>query len=75
VGELDEKVEELARQGLVEKVGDEYHVDLLKLGYNKLTGSGRVTKKLVVKAVAATESAVEKVKEAGGRVELSVKSE
>lgn len=76
VGELDEKVEELARQGLVEKVGDEYHVDLLKLGYNKLAGSGRVTKKLVVRAVAATESAVEKVKEAGGRVELlPVKSE
>lgn len=68
VGELDEKVEELVRQGLAVKVGDEYHVDLLKLGVNKLTGEGRVTKKLVVRTVAATKKAVAKIERASGKV-------
>lgn len=68
VGELDEKVEELVRQGVAVKVGDEYHVDLLKLGVNKLTGEGRVTRKLVVKTIAATKKAVAKIEQANGRV-------
>ena len=68
VGELDEKIEELVKLGKVQKVGDEYHVDLLELGFNKLTGEGRVTKKLVIRTVSATKRAVDKVERAGGRV-------
>lgn len=68
VGELDERIEELVKQGRAERVGEEYHVDLLAMGINKLTGEGRVTKKLVVKTITATRKAIEKIEQVGGRV-------
>lgn len=43
-------------------------VDLSKLGFTKLLGDGRATKKLHVTVASASEKAVEKVKAAGGTV-------
>lgn len=71
VGELDEKIEDLVKQGVAVKVGDEYHVDLLSIGVNKLIGEGRVTKRLVVRVLAASKKAVAKIKQAGGQVVTS----
>ena len=45
-------------------------IDLKKLGYNKLLGSGKVTKKLKITAPSASAMAVEKVSKAGGTVVL-----
>ena len=57
-----------------EKFGLE--VDLGKLGYDKLLGSGRVTRKLKIKVRSASKKVVEKVKKTGGEVILDeVKSE
>lgn len=70
VGKLDELVEELAAKGLASKEDERYVVDLLKLGYNKLLGSGKLTKPVVVYTPAASRDAVEKVAAAGGEVRI-----
>lgn len=66
VGELEERIDELLRAGLARQEGESIHVDITALGFNKLGGKGRVTKKLVVVALEATENAVRKLEEAGG---------
>ena len=66
VGELDERIDELLRTGLARQEGESICVDITALGFNKLGGRGRVTKKLVIVAFEATENAVRKLEEAGG---------
>lgn len=68
VGVLDEIVDRLVEAGLASKEGDSYRVDLSKLGINKLTGRGSVTKKLIVTVAKATSRAVEKIASFGGEV-------
>ena len=70
VSELDENVEHLVALGLAKKKGDVIYVDLEALGYNKLLGRGRVTRKINVRVRYATESAISKVESAGGKVEI-----
>jgi len=45
-------------------------VDLTVLGYTKLLGTGKVTKKLTVKVAAASKSAIAKIEAAGGKLLL-----
>lgn len=52
-----------------------YHVDLGKLGYNKLIGSGSLTKNVHVVVERATQGAIDAVKESGGDVEVTMKEE
>lgn len=66
IGELDERIDELLKTGLARQEGDVIRVDITALGFNKLGGKGRVTRKLVVAALEATENAVRKLEEAGG---------
>ncbi len=70
VGELDAIIDDLVRKGLAELKEGKYYVDLLKLGYNKLLGGGKVTKPIIVKTVWATRKAEEKIRAAGGAVEF-----
>ncbi len=57
VGDLDK---------LSVKIGNE--INLNKLGYQKLLGSGKVLNKLVVKVKLFTESAKKKIEAAGGKI-------
>jgi len=52
------------------KDADVFIVDLPKIGFNKLLGSGRVTKKMKIIVPFASKSAVEKVNAAGGEVSV-----
>jgi len=70
VGELESSLDELVSKGLVQVVDGKYVVDLTKLGFNKLLGRGRVTKPIVVRAVWVSRKAEEKIRAAGGSVEL-----
>ena len=70
IGELDEIIPELLNKGLAEKIEDKVFIDLTKLGYTKLLGSGRVTQALFIKTPYATRTAIEKIEKAGGRVEV-----
>jgi len=68
VGELDALAERLSRGGKLHVEGGKTVVDLASIGFEKLLGRGKVSKPLTIKAYKATESAVNKVKEAGGEV-------
>ena len=70
VGELDQLVDKWVSEGKAKFENGKYYVDLVALGYNKLLGEGKVSKPIVVKVVAATRLAQEKIKQAGGEVEL-----
>jgi len=73
VGQLSQLIEKLVLEGKARKVDDVYEVDLGELGYNKLLGGGTVKYKMRIKVEEATETAIEKIKQAGGEV-IVVKS-
>jgi len=54
------------------KSGDKWEINLSKY---KILGTGEVKNKLVIKALEASKSAVEKVKNAGGEIILPIKKE
>lgn len=64
VGALDG----LAAKFAVEQEKGKMFVDLENLGYTKLLATGKVTKPLVLKVPAFSDSAAEKVKRAGGEI-------
>jgi large subunit ribosomal protein L15 len=53
------------------KVGDKWEIDLSKY---KILGTGEVNKKLIIKALEASKSAIEKVKKMGGEILLGKKA-
>lgn len=66
VGELDEHSEELLEEGLAEKEEDKIVIDASELNFDKVLGSGQVTKPLKVIADNFSESAKKKLEESGG---------
>ncbi len=70
VGDLDEIAEKLKELGLAELEGDTFKVNLGSLGYHKLLGRGKISKKMVVKVNFATEMAKQKVEAVGGVIEI-----
>jgi len=68
VGKLEELVERLAAEKLLKKKGGKVFIDLDELGYDKLLGTGNVTKPILVKVASHSERATKKVQEAGGQI-------
>ena len=68
VGELDELVSFLFENeaDYITLDGDKYTVDLYSIGIDKVLGSGKVTKKMAVKAEMFSASARAKIEAAGG---------
>jgi len=66
VGELDELAEELLAKGIARQEKDRIEVDVSRLGVEKVLGSGKVTRALVVRAKKFSSKAVEKITQAGG---------
>lgn len=64
VGKLNEIAEKLS----VKKEENRFFIDLESLGYTKLLGTGKVTQPLAVKIATCSESASQKIKDAGGEV-------
>ena len=67
---IDNKITSLAAGGKAEVRNGVFHLDLSKLGYHKLIGTGIVNTKLMITVQHATEGAIEKIKKAGGSVVL-----
>ena len=68
---LNDKAEEFVEQGIATKEDDVIVIDVTELGYNKVLATGSLDIPLVVKSPAFSESAIEKIEEAGGEaVEL-----
>ncbi|MDY6774960.1 MAG: uL15m family ribosomal protein [Halobacteria archaeon] len=68
IGEIDQKVYELVDEGVIEETDDGYEVDADEIGVDKILGGGQVRNSLVVRADDFSDSAVEKIEEAGGEV-------
>ncbi len=71
--EIEDKLEEFVDQKIAAVDKDFYIVDLEKAGYNKLLGTGQITKKLKIIVPFASKSAAEKLKAAGGEIVAPVK--
>ena len=65
--DLDQMTEKLLKQKLVEQEGNKIKIDLEKIGYDKLLGSGQVTKALIVEAKYFSKNAIKKLEEADGK--------
>jgi len=64
LGVVDEMAEKLSER----KEKGKFFIDLESLGYTKLLGTGNVTKPLIVKVSSCSNSAAQKIKEAGGQI-------
>jgi large subunit ribosomal protein L15 len=73
VGKLDSLADKLEAENKLERKEKKIFLDLENLGYDKLLGTGEVTKPMVVKIASYSESAFRKLEEAGG--EILTKSE
>lgn len=74
--ELEKNAERLVSEKKIEKQGDIYTVDIEKLGYNKVLGYGKLTKKFKIYSPLFSKEAIEKIKAAGGEaVQKAVKKE
>ena len=65
---LYDHVVKLVEAGKLTKEGDSYVIELSKLGYNKLLGTGSISVKLIITAEHFSSRAEEKVKNAGGSI-------
>ncbi len=68
--DLSDLIEKLRLGNQLEYSGDKIKIDLIKLGYNKLTGTGKITIPVQVITKYATKKAIEKIKSVGGEVIL-----
>jgi len=65
---LEKNIEKLVKKKLVKKEGNTFLIDLNKLGFEKLLGSGKVTQKFKISVKSASKKAIEKIKKAGGEI-------
>jgi large subunit ribosomal protein L15 len=70
VGELDEIIEQLVADEIARVEDGVYHLNLAELGIDKVLGKGKVTKALVLHAGEVTQTAIDKIEQAGGSIKL-----
>lgn len=68
--DLDKLVERLLGEKVLEEENGKVKINILKFGYEKVLGSGKITKPLIVEAKAFSERARKKIEEAGGEVRV-----
>lgn len=61
-------LDEISEKISVEKEKGKLYVDLTNLGFTKLLGTGKLTKKLTVNIPSCSKTAADKIKRAGGEV-------
>jgi large subunit ribosomal protein L15 len=70
VGIIDQIVPSLLAQGIAKQEGDAIVLNVADIGIEKVLGSGRVTKKLNISAVAFSEQAKAKIEKTGGKAQV-----
>jgi len=71
---LEQHLDAWVAKKLADKKGEVYHVDLSKVGYDKIISGGQVTKKMEITCGAIAASAKESIESAGGKVNLPEES-
>ena len=69
IRDLEVQIDAFVAQKLAKKSGDMYSINLDDIGYNKLLGAGKATKKMEIKCAYASAGAAEKIQAAGGKLE------
>jgi large subunit ribosomal protein L15 len=64
IGAIDESVDRLVEQGHAERRDDIYYV---QLDVDKVLGSGKVTRKMMITANSFTRKAIHEIESVGGR--------
>jgi large subunit ribosomal protein L15 len=67
IGTIDQMAGDLLATGLAEQQGDVIVIDAERIGFDKVLGGGRVTRKLSISAKAFSERAKTKIEEMGGQ--------
>lgn len=67
---IEENLKRLVSEKLIVEEKGFYIVDLKKLGFNKVLGTGKLTKKFRITADYASKKAIESVKKSGGEIIL-----
>ncbi len=70
IGIIDQIVPSLLAQGIAKNDGDAIVINIAELGVDKVLGSGKVTKKLNISALAFSESAKIKIEKMGGKAQI-----
>jgi large subunit ribosomal protein L15 len=65
--DLDKKAEQLLKEKVAVKEDDKIRINVLKLGCEKVLGSGKLSKPLIVEAKYFSKQAVKKLEESGGK--------
>jgi large subunit ribosomal protein L15 len=68
LSQLEELIEGLSASGSLKLEDGKPVIDLEEYGYNKLLGSGRISRPVKVIVKYATEKAISRIKEAGGEI-------
>jgi large subunit ribosomal protein L15 len=68
IGELDEMAPYLVEAGVAEDKNGVITINLSALGFDKLLGNGRTTKKYMINVGTASATAKAKVEEQGGQI-------
>lgn len=68
---IEQNISKYVSKKLAEEKNGVFFINLENIGYNKLLGSGKVTRKFNITTEFASKNVVEKVKEAGGEVILA----
>ena len=68
VGKLDDMADRLDSEKKLERKEKKIFLDLESLGYDKLLGTGEVSKAILVKVASYSEAASRKLEEAGGQI-------
>ena len=66
--DIQQRLDAFVAQGLAEKKGDIFTLDLENIGCNKLLGTGQVRMKMNITTKYASASAIERIEKAGGKV-------
>ena len=70
VGDIENKIIRLLKEEKAKRENNTIKIDLSNLKYNKLLGSGKITKKYEIKVKQATKKAIEKITKLGGKVNV-----
>jgi len=68
VGKLDDLADRLDSEKKLERKEKKIFLDLESLGYDKLLGTGEISKSMLVKVASYSEAASRKLEEAGGQI-------
>lgn len=70
VGDIEKKLEMFFSEKKVELKNKKYILNLRDMGYNKLLGSGKISRPMVITVDSCSKLALKKIEDAGGSIEV-----